>query len=270
MSLRLHFFSALLVASWAVGSASDARTPTSPWVINSNNAKCMASRAYGGAEVPVHLILKAAATGGGVQLSVARKGSEIDADRVKGELVIDERASSSISVWAYTTGASNLSVHTMYLNAAEFALVREAKIIALRSGELDESFALSDMAATVKLMDDCVANLRREFNITDPETGEISPLKRRAKANSGELIADRDYPRAARDRNLGGTVKFGLLVDERGLVADCWIIESSGVAVLDGQVCTLLTARARFQPAIGGDGKPAKDSVTAAIVWSMD
>jgi len=122
----------------------------------------------------------------------------------------------------------------------------------------------------MKLMDDCVANLRREFNITDPETARTSPLKRRARADEGELISSQDYPRAALDRHVGGTVKFGLLVDEKGGVADCWITGSSGVAVLDAQVCTLLKARARFTPAIGVDDKPAKDAVTAEIVWSPD
>jgi TonB family protein len=267
MSLRLAFFSALLIASWAVGSASDARTPTSGWVINSNNAKCVAARQYGGAELPAHLILKAATRGGVVQLSVARKGQEIDAGQVKGELAVDERPPSSISVWAYTTEASDLGIHTMYLPAAEFALVREAKIIALRSAGLDESFELSDMAPMMKLLDDCLANLRRAFNMTDPET-EKSNLQRRASGNLGGVISHKDYPRDALDRRQGGKLRYVLLIDEAGRVADCSIVETSGFAALDAQACILLKTRARFRNALGSDGKPAKDAVAGNFIWT--
>ena len=266
MLLRLSFFSALLIASWAVGSASDARTPTSDWVINSRNAKCVASREYGGADVPAHLILKAATRGQVVQLSVARRGQKVDSDGVKAELVIDQRPPSSISVYGYATEASNLRIHTMYLPAAEFALVREAKTITLRTAGLDESFALSDMAQTTKLLDDCVANLRRTFNMTATET-EKSSLQRRVSGSFGHLISPKDYPRDALDRRQGGRMRYVLLIDELGRVADCSIVETSGIAALDAQACILLTTRARFSNALGADGKPAKDAVAGNIVW---
>ena len=121
----------------------------------------------------------------------------------------------------------------------------------------------------LKAVDDCVIDLRRVFNVTDPETAEKSPLKRRASAKLGKLIKNEDYPRDAIYRNQGGTVKFALLIDEKGQVADCSVIGTSEVAVLDAQSCALLKTRARFEPALGADGKPAKDAVTAAIVWRM-
>jgi TonB family protein len=267
MLLRSSVFFAFLAASWMAVAALDARPPTRGWVINFDDAQCIAFRDYGTPESPVQLILKAPAIGGVVQVAVARKASAIPAAQVKGTITIDNRAPSDISMLAYSPEKSGLRVYTMNLPAAQFQLVRQARELSVQTGGLNESFTLLDMKAMLKVVDDCVADLRRVFNVTDPETGEKSPLKRRARANVGRLIKSEDYPLAAIERNQGGRVKFGLLIDEKGRVADCTIIETSGVAVLDAQACTLLKARARFQPALGADENPAKDALTAAIVW---
>ena len=59
------------------------------------------------------------------------------------------------------------------------------------------------------------------------------------------------------------------MIQENGRVADCTIVETSGVPVLDTQVCAMLTVRAKFEPARGRDGKPAKDSFTGGVIWRM-
>ena len=269
MSLKRAQFFVYLAASCLAGSPVDARVPTGGWVVSFDDAQCLAFRDYGTKEAPIQLLLKTPPIGGVVQLAIARKGSDIPASQVKGTLAIDERPPTKISMLAYSPKGTELRVYSMNLPAAEFALIRQAKTLGLQGGGLDETLALSNMPAMLKAVDDCVIDLRRVFNVTDPETAERSPLQRRTKARLGKLIKNEDYPRDAIDRHQGGRVKFALLVDEKGKVADCSVIETSGVAVLDAQSCALLKTRARFDPALGADGKPAKDAVTAAIVWRM-
>lgn len=43
------------------------------------------------------------------------------------------------------------------------------------------------------------------------------------------------------------------------------MIETSGVAALDAESCGLIKARAQFVPAVGQDGKAAKDATTGQI-----
>jgi len=81
-------------------------------------------------------MMKAGAVGGGIQLSIARRGPEIDASQVEGKLVIDERPRLGTSMLAYAPRATNLRIHTMFVPAAQFALIREAKTIALSSAGL--------------------------------------------------------------------------------------------------------------------------------------
>lgn len=269
MRLRLAAFSVLLIASSLGEVALAGRAPTRGWVVNFDDAQCVAFREYGSAQNPIQLILKAPAISGVVQVAIARKGPAIYANQVRGTLTVDNRPPVRISMLAYSPAGSGLRVHSMNLPAAEFDFVRQAKQVSITADGLDDSFALSGMAPMLKAIDDCVLDLRRVFNITDTQAGETSPLKRRAKANIARLFTSKDYPHDALDRSQEGLVKFVLLVDERGRVADCTVIETSGVAVLDAQSCIILKERARFQTALGADGKPAKDAVTARIVWSM-
>ena len=269
MPLKMAVLSGIFAALWVVGSLAEARVPTGGWVVSFDDAQCLAFRDYGTKEAPIQLLMKTPPVGGVVQLAIARKGSPIQAAQVKGTLGIDDRAPTRISMLAYSPEGSGLRVYTMNIPAGEFALVRQAKEIEIRSGSLQENFLLTNMTALLKTIDDCVADLRRVFNVIDPQTAEKSPLKRRATARLGNLIDSDDYPRDALYGNQGGKVTFALLIDEKGKVADCSVIETSDVAVLDAQSCILLSKRARFEPALGPDGKPAKDALTAAIVWRM-
>lgn len=269
MLLRTATFFAMISALWTPASPADARTPTGGWVVSFDDAQCLAFRDYGTKEAPVQLLLKTPPIGGVVQLAIALKGSEILASQVKGTLAVDDRAPTKISMIAYSPKDTGLRVYSMNLPEADFALIRQARSITVEGGGLRETLALTHMAPMLKAVDDCVIDLRRVFNVTDPTTAENSPLQRRAKAKLGKLITSEDYPRDAIDRYQGGSVKFALLIDEKGKVADCSVIGTSGIAVLDAQSCALLKTRARFEPAIGVDGKPAKDAVSATIVWRM-
>jgi TonB family protein len=267
--LRLFFCLALLAPSSIAVPAPDVRAPTGKWVVDFADAQCFAVRDYGTPDNPIQLLLKAPAIGGVVQIAIARREPSALAAQMKGMVTVDDQPPFKASTLAYTPKDSQLRVYTTNLSSAQFALVRQGNELSIRAGELDERYSLSRMTELMKVVDDCVADVRRLFNITDPESGDQSPLKRRAKANLGRIFHDSDYPRIALERDQSGRVTFGLLIDEKGRVADCTIVATSGVATLDAQACAILTTRAQFKPAIGPDGKPARDAVTATIVWRM-
>jgi outer membrane biosynthesis protein TonB len=116
-------------------------------------------------------------------------------------------------------------------------------------------------------MDECVADLRQVWNVWDPNGP--SKLKQAPKGNVNGLIRSEDYPGIALLQNQQGSLQFVLLIDEGGRVADCTIVETSGVASLDAQSCAILQDKARFTPAIGLDGKPAKSSYFQRVTWRI-
>lgn len=140
------------------------------------------------------------------------------------------------------------------------------KVAIFASGEINESFALSQMAPLMARMDRCLTSLQRYWNID--AAGGVT-LRTRAVGNAAQYFADGDYPEAAAREGAVGVVGFALLIDESGKVVDCTLTETSNVAMLDAETCAVLTARAKFTPAIGADGKPAKDAFAGRISWRL-
>lgn len=271
MRLRSFFFLAFLAP--ALGApAPEPRAPARGWDVNFADAQCLATREYGTPQDPLQLVLKSPALGGVMQIAVVRRGSPMRPVQLIATAAIDERAPFEASMLAYSPKDSGLRVYTMNMAALDFAPLREARQLSVQADELRERFSLSHMTPLLKIVDDCVADLRRVFNITDPETGTASPLQRRAAAKTSlaSIFSNNDYPGAALQRDQTGKVKFALLIDETGRVADCSVIETSGVAVLDAQACVIVKTRAQFQPAIGPDGKPARDAITSRVVWNIE
>ncbi|MEO9131190.1 MAG: energy transducer TonB [Sphingomonas sp.] len=80
-------------------------------------------------------------------------------------------------------------------------------------------------------------------------------------------IRDSDYPRAAWDAGIGGTVVTGLTVGANGRVSGCKVIETSGHAELDAATCPLILKRFRFDPARDARGKRIAQYVEDEQVW---
>lgn len=270
MGLKPFLFLAFLAAPVIAMAAPEVRSPTGDWTVDFADAQCFASRDYGSAEAPLKLVLKAPPMGNVIQVAVLRKGPSLRPAQLDGWVRIGEGPRSRASILTYAQKASGIRVYTMNMPAADFALVREAQTLSIEAGDLDERFALSNMAPLMKVVDDCVADLRRVFSISDTQAGATSPLARRASGNIGRLMKNEDYPGVALQQDQTGIVKFVLLIDETGRVADCTVIETSGVAALDSQVCATMKVRASFEPARGPDGKPAKDAITSRIIWKIE
>ena len=79
-----------------------------------------------------------------------------------------------------------------------------------------------------------------------------------------------DYPTVALHRGLEGTTHVEVDINEKGGVIDCRVLKSSGHEILDKATCKSVTKRAKFAPAIGPDGKPAKSTVAVPPVeWKI-
>ena len=265
----MHWFSTLNIAALlvpaAAGSVAVPRQPTASWVVNFDNARCVASRNYGTTEAPLFLVLKASPLGDVMQLAILRQGNGGGAWTFDAKLQVDDQPVLSTSLLVYEPGKASLTIGRINLRTKEFAPFRQAKRFAIWSPGLNETFALSNMGPLLKTMDECLVGLRRLWNITDP-TGDRSNLMARAKVSLGPYVNYSEFAATLYNLELSDTFAFALLIDEAGKVADCTIIELSGLPVLDSQACGKMEQQAKFKPAIGTDGKPAKDGVFSRII----
>jgi TonB family protein len=85
----------------------------------------------------------------------------------------------------------------------------------------------------------------------------------------GQWITTWDYPAKAIREKLEGETGFRLAIDAQGRVTSCTVTVSSGSALLDETTCKLVTARARFTPAIGTDGRPSAGFYSSRMRWKI-
>lgn len=257
-----------LAMATAAEAAPGPRAPSGKWNVDFGDAQCIAHRDYGTEGGSPRLVLKGTPLGDVMQVAVLRDAAWTPADQVDATVAVDQRAPVKTSLTMFSPKESKQRVYLLNMPSAEFAAVRQAKSLAVRSVGLNETFALSEMEPVMKVMQQCVADLRRLFNI-GANGAEPTGLRARARADLVRLFSSDDYPDVAIRNGQSGRVKFALLIREDGRVADCTIVETSGVPALDSQACATLMARARFEPARDKDGKPAKDAVVGAVNWRI-
>jgi TonB family protein len=268
----MRLYLALVMFAAAVPAAAQApRAPAGRWVLDFGATQCLASRNYGSETAPLTLALKPSVVGNVIQIAVvltARKTVRGEPAEIPVRVGIDKRP--AIETLLLAMSAKQGQLRTLWINLPYDAVepLRTAKLLSLRAAaELDESFSLTAMAPLLRQMETCLADLRRVWNV---DVAQPLKIRARAKASLASYISNGDYPAAAVSRDHGGVTALALLIDESGAVADCMVTETSQVPMLDAQACALLLTRARFTPAVGTDGKPAKDAVFSRIRWVPD
>lgn len=80
-------------------------------------------------------------------------------------------------------------------------------------------------------------------------------------------VSPYDYPVRALSEERSGETGVSLRVSEEGKLLSCEISSSSGSQDLDSKTCALITRRARFEPARGGDGRALPSIYRNKISW---
>lgn len=281
---RILAVAAIACSGAAFAAASDARQPTGKWIVDFDDAQCLARRNYGSDKDPLHLVIKAPPLGDVLQIALVRNGELRIANQIEGEILFDENSPIRTTLLEFGVEELGHRVLSVNLPSRELAPMRTASRLRIRAGKdgrfvlgsrlnvgkkrYAEEFALAQMQPLLKVLEECAADLREVWNVV-PEHAPAAKLQERASGNLEGLFRGGDYPAEAIYKNMQGKVGLALLIDETGAIADCTVIETSGVAVLDAQSCSILMKRARFKPAIGRDGKPAKDGIVQRISWRI-
>ena len=263
----------LIAASCLVSSNSPAAVadqpliPTGKWVVDFADHQCVASRQYGTSADPITLAFKPSPVGDIMQIAIVKNSTffspPLESDAT---IQVDEGAPFQASLLAIDGKTTHLRSIRTNLSLANFAPMRRASSVSIRSGKLvSQRFGLSQMSELMKAMDACVADLKAYWNIDDAAKARLK--SRAKKGDLRSLFSSDDYPNVALSSGEDGTVGLAMLINEKGKVADCTVTKTSGVASLDAQSCAVLVGRAQYVPAVGADGKPAKDADFTRIHW---
>lgn len=100
-----------------------------------------------------------------------------------------------------------------------------------------------------------------------PPPPRFTPKAAVPKGNPGSWATTNDYPSRALREERAGVTGFRVSVTADGRVASCSVTSSSGSPDLDEATCSNVTRRARFTPAMDGEGKPTEGSYSGRIRW---
>ncbi|MBA3896277.1 MAG: energy transducer TonB [Sphingomonadaceae bacterium] len=80
-------------------------------------------------------------------------------------------------------------------------------------------------------------------------------------------LKDSDYPHAAGDLGVGGTVSVRFTVTTDGRATECRVTRSSGSAVLDETTCRLIEQRFRYEPSHDTQGHAVESELVEDHTW---
>jgi len=258
----------LLLAGHAC-AAEPVRQPAGGWVVDFAEHQCVASRKYGDQKDQLFFVLKPSPMRDVIQIAwMEKSGSFGSPKQFPATLQIDSHGPLPISVLGTATKDGGVT-YRANVPLVDFAPARTGKKISLGGIQrLKGSFALTHMPALMKTLDTCVSDLRRVWNV---ETADQAKLRSRARTTGSlvRMFSTADYPDISVRKEESGNVGVLLLIDEEGKVADCTVSQTSKIAVLDAQTCVILLTRAKLDPAVGPDGRPARDALQTRIKWMM-
>ena len=126
------------------------------------------------------------------------------------------------------------------------ATAKGKRPVRLNLGPMDKPMAAL-RGCTDELMSHWGIDVAAHRNLVRPAVPTESP---------GNWLTSRDYPTALLAKGYQGLVQVRLSVGPDGVPTQCHIQQSTRPAGFDDAVCKGLMRRARFEPAIGADGKP--------------
>ena len=100
-------------------------------------------------------------------------------------------------------------------------------------------------------------------------TPSFEPVPARPKNDPGRWLSNNDYRSSWARRELTGVARFRLEIAANGRVSNCTVTGSTGHSELDAATCSLVSKRARFEPARGGNGEPVAGSYTGSVLWQL-
>src|SRR3712207_2416326 len=93
----------LIMASAVLGSpaAAEPRKPTARWIVNYDDAQCVATRNYGTKEKPLILAFKPSAMGSVMRIMMIRRGSAVEAEQRPATVQFDDQPPIAVNALAY-------------------------------------------------------------------------------------------------------------------------------------------------------------------------
>lgn len=256
------------MAAVATAASTEPLKPTSRWVVDYDDAQCIASRNYGTDDKPLILALKPSPGRSVMRVVLMRKGYAPEPIQRPAWVGFDGHEAVAANALVYDDRKAGLYVASINLPMAAFAANRRATSITIKAGTFDEQLAVPGFAGVTAAFDDCLASLGDMWNAGEPFSARVKQPARAVRPLR-DLFKSTSYPSQAMSEGNTGLVGLAMLIDETGKVRDCMVEQTSGFATLDTMSCYVIVNQAKFEPALGADGKPVKSASFQRVNWRI-
>jgi hypothetical protein len=260
-------FATAATSLFVTPAAAAPRQPTGPWVVDSNNDQCFLDRNYGTDASPVLLAIRRVPMDPDIAVGVYRRSGHSDPTNGNAKVGFGAAAPVAAKFRSYSIATKNLHNFTAYIpNGAPLldAAAQSGVITVQAPGELDEAFAVPELAAGLKALDGCMAELGSSWGISAEQQKRVKELPRALRP---DYVSPADYSPQEINQIMNAPALVRLWVDESGKPLDCVPLKSNGAAEDFAQTtCRVLLKRAAFAPAMDVDGKPIK----GIVVYKVD
>ncbi|NCP11402.1 MAG: hypothetical protein GW859_05520 [Sphingomonadales bacterium] len=124
------------------------------------------------------------------------------------------------------------------------------------------------MGEPLAALDKCVGNLMESWGISQVEIARVATPPK--PSNTGKWLTTSDYPRKPLYKGIGSRVNIALIVGADGTVEKCRVQSLTDDREFGKVTCDLISARAKFEPALDVDGIPVRSLYTSLVRWKID
>ncbi|MES2442618.1 MAG: TonB family protein [Pseudomonadota bacterium] len=234
------------------------------WGIDYGTDACTLSMSFGTGADMVSLGFIPLTGGGSVKIAIIGNAQA----RLRGSgsamLVSGAEARGKRAYYSLTDPKTSKPVALIKATRGDLPAIAASKALTLRTDRDVVAFALPGMPAALKALEACETDLARTWGY-DPAL-VATPAK---PIEPWKWLTGDDYPRSAMEDKNGGETDLRVTVGLDGAPTGCLVTLKSESEMLDRRACTAVMSRARFEPAMGTDGKPAPGLYATAVLWMV-
>lgn len=262
-------FAALLLSFSGTARAASILEPNGPWTITEAADQCRLMRNFGSKEAP--FVLRFARGSGIDNFDSVVAGSIIpdlnERITVRLRLVPGNQVQEFTAISTKIPGRKENFIRWFDGDATILDSVSDDQQIEF---SVEGKFVVTLHAAKAKsALRGLTACHERLLNSWGLDTAAQRALSKRAtpRAPPANWVTTRDYPNDALLRSISGSAIVLLTIDAGGNVTQCKVVMTAGLKSLDAASCNTLQLRAKYHPALDGQGKPVASQDIQRIRW---
>ncbi|HXH15527.1 MAG TPA: energy transducer TonB [Sphingomonas sp.] len=261
---------ALAAAAALAGPAGAApMTPSSKWNVDYGDTACLLGRTYGTGKTETVLALRQVPLGSMLDLMIYTNDRGTAMRLGRATVSIAGGGSGEGRYESFPTKAVGKRMTRLPIDITVFETLPANSVLQIAPDKMPGwSFALPAAKAAFEALAKCNDATVKLWGLDPTERARIAQPAE-PSGSPGNWITTDDYPKTIVSKGAQGTSIVLWTIGLDGRAADCRTVVTSGEVELDKAACRAITARARYTPALGYDGKPMISHSTRKVAWRL-